>query len=329
LKTAYSIQFLRAIAALSVLLYHEGLLENGYAGVDVFFVISGVIMGMTGLHDRPAPFLIKRAIRIIPLYWAATLVTCALAASTNLFRRFTFDTPSLLKSLFFIPYFNPEGKVWPLIVPGWTLEYEMFFYLVFALGLYFKKPVVMVVSVMLACATTGFVIAADSAPLTIYTNQLLLEFAAGVLLARAPMAIGMKPGIAFVIAGVAGYMAVSLSDSSQSMPRILAFGVPAFLVVAGCIAIERAGKWHRIRPMEMIGDASYSLYLLHGQVIALIEKTPLGHSQWLKLPVVIALSIAVAILSYRFFELPMGRVLRKYLLPDAKRAPIGRPLPQS
>jgi len=95
----------------------EGRWVLGAAGVDIFFVISGYLMGLLGSQQHPLQFFTRRAIRIIPLYWAITLVYFV-AAKAGLFSRLTVTPAELLGSLLFIPYFNAEGQVWPIVVPG-------------------------------------------------------------------------------------------------------------------------------------------------------------------------------------------------------------------
>ncbi len=111
----------------------------GSAGVDVFFIISGFIMvhiswERFGQRAAPADFLRRRVIRIVPLYWLATLA--ALAAHKLLWTTHGADAGwrDLAYSLSFIPY-SDDGSWYPILPSGWTLNYEMMFYIVFALGL--------------------------------------------------------------------------------------------------------------------------------------------------------------------------------------------------
>ena len=99
----------------------------GQAGVDVFFVISGFIMWMvTAEPVGPAQFLWHRVVRIVPLYWIATLIMAAHRSSS------VSDT---VNSLLFWPYRDANDELWPVLVQGWTLNFEMFFYLLFAAAL--------------------------------------------------------------------------------------------------------------------------------------------------------------------------------------------------
>ncbi|HEY6434616.1 MAG TPA: acyltransferase [Acetobacteraceae bacterium] len=111
----------------------------GSAGVYVFFIISGFIMvhiswERFGQRAAPADFLRRRVIRIVPLYWLATVA--ALAAHKLFWATHGADAgwTDLAYSLSFIPY-SADGGWYPILPGGWTLNYEMMFYIVFALGL--------------------------------------------------------------------------------------------------------------------------------------------------------------------------------------------------
>src|SRR5262249_55839896 len=135
-----------AVAALLVVFNHsrqfagfESAIDTtvGHAGVDIFFVISGFVMAVTaGRANYPAGvFLQRRIIRIVPLYWAATFFTAGLLLiAPGLFRDNVVTLKHFLLSLFFIPHVSPDSAhdLSPLIKIGWTLNFEMFFYVVFA-----------------------------------------------------------------------------------------------------------------------------------------------------------------------------------------------------
>ena len=139
-----SIQYLRAVAALMVVFHHIinakpwlfNPLENYPSlatGVDIFFVISGFIMYVAARNEAPLEFLKKRIIRIVPLYWVATLAFVIVKTKLHIFSLTPEDWLHIAKSLAFIPHHDPTnpGKIWPYLIQGWTLNYEMFFYLIF------------------------------------------------------------------------------------------------------------------------------------------------------------------------------------------------------
>jgi peptidoglycan/LPS O-acetylase OafA/YrhL len=144
-----NVQALRGLAALLVVFVHLdnlllaiGLSTFGGAGVDIFFVISGFIMVYTTAdrHVTPWSFMADRIARIVPIYWLITLaVFCIALVSPMLLQATRADWNELVKSLFFIPFTKADGVVAPMFYVGWTLNYEMFFYLLFALGLAFPS----------------------------------------------------------------------------------------------------------------------------------------------------------------------------------------------
>ena len=305
-----SIQSLRALAALLVVAFHvsDGAFVTGAAGVDIFFVISGFIMGTVGVRETPLTFLKKRVVRIVPLYWAVTLFMCAVSLF-GLFARFSFNAEQLVKSLLFIPYLDPTGHIWPLVVVGWTLNLEILFYAVFTLALLFGAPIRLTVAILALLALAGYIFAPSAAPLQLWTSPLLLEFVAGLLLATVLRPAGRGLGLAMLGFAIAGLAVVGAAGWFEPEGRILAWGLPAALIVAGALALERAGAWpaKALKPLEAIGDASYSLYLLHGLVIAFAHRL-FGDGLLVNLAIVVV-SIAIALFSFRLFERPVGRFL--------------------
>src|SRR5215475_10218712 len=137
-----NLHLLRALAALAVVYYHTtseaGLNLSpaiGSHAVDVFFVISGFIIARSAAGSSKR-FLLRRIIRIAPLYWIATLVVFGLALSRpQILHNTRADYRQLLCSLLFIPYDTPQAGTLPTLILGWSLNYEMYFYLVFAIAL--------------------------------------------------------------------------------------------------------------------------------------------------------------------------------------------------
>ncbi|MGA0606728.1 acyltransferase family protein [Phenylobacterium sp. VNQ135] len=276
-----SIQYLRGIAAFGVLVFHAAERAGGHfgvgaAGVDIFFVISGFIMWVVTCRKTPAPgdFLIRRVQRIVPLYWAVTLLVVGVAlAIPGSFPNLQVTFEALAKSLFFVPYQDPNGLIAPLIVPGWTLNYEMFFYLLFAAGLLAPARLRpwLVSAALIALVAVRPLLDAENPLVATYTDPILLEFGAGVWLGklwsedRLPR---VSLGWAMAALGLAGFVAVTLAGVDVATARVLWWGVPALLLVAGAVSVERHGRVPDLWPLRVIGDASYSLYLVHGLAIS-------------------------------------------------------------
>lgn len=322
-----TIQYLRGLAALGVLIFHVteragGTFGPGAAGVDVFFVISGFIM-WTVTQQRPTTpvrFLVRRLQRVAPLYWGLTLIVVAVAlVAPGVFPTMSPTLGQLAQSLAFIPYRDPTGLIAPLIVPGWTLNYEMFFYVVFALTLLTPdraRPWLLTLGLVALVAVRPLG-PPDSALWSTYTNPLLLEFAAGVWLGKAWLE-GWRPSVeascAMLAVGLIAFAAVGLSEVDVEPARALLWGVPALLVVAGAVGLEGRGKAPELPALQRIGDASYSLYLVHGLAISAVVRLleALGAASP---PMILACGLVVGVLAgllvYRFVEQPISRLTKR------------------
>src|SRR5271168_1999681 len=197
------VQALRAAACLLVVIYHARLAAggantirswpNGAAGVDLFFVISGYVMvaSSTELMARPdgwRVFLARRLRRIVPLYW---LLTAAKLAVTELVPALTPHTRptwwNVCASLAFIPARDAAGFIRPVLPVGWSLNFELFFYALFAVALALRLSPLWLTPVLAGVAAAGsFYTPTWPAPL-ILANGMVLEFAAGVALASVPL----------------------------------------------------------------------------------------------------------------------------------------------
>lgn len=307
MKKLRSVQSLRAIAALLVLVYHlsDGGFVAGGGGVDIFFLISGFIMGTVGTRETPRVFLIRRLIRIAPLYWLITFAMC-LVSLVGLLANFSFDLHRLTLSLLFIPHFDPEGHIWPLFVPGWTLNLEMLFYALFAVALLTPRP--LVVASLLLCALVALGLCGWQAPAMIqWTTPMLLEFVLGMCISR--FRAKLRPGMALPFLGISTLMlaATAIVPLDPTPYRVIVWGLPAGLLLAGCIAMEDGDRWptRLLAPLERLGDASYSLYLTHGIVLAAVFKfLPMGSMTAI---VAVGASLVVAQLSFVLLERPINR----------------------
>ncbi|KQZ05902.1 hypothetical protein ASD21_18125 [Caulobacter sp. Root1455] len=340
MQTLRSVQSLRAVAALMVVLFHALSRQNvpfgiGAAGVDIFFVISGFIMWtISDRESAPGVFLRRRLIRIAPLYWLVTLfmAACAIVLPGKVFSTLTVDAASVVHSVLFLPHRDPQGQIFPVLTPGWTLNYEMAFYVLFAACLWLRRswrlPAMAAVMIALVVAGLAF---KPSHPLGVtYTDPLILEFLAGAILAEARRrgAIAPTPVAAgLLILGSATLVAQHLS-AVQVWPlaRPLIWGVPALAIVAGAVMLEARGRAVEAPLLKTLGDASYSIYLLHGLVVSLLFKLAGGLGAAAFCAAAVFASCAVGYASYRLFEKPFSGWLRRVTeRPDrarAKTAPI-------
>ncbi|WP_427022972.1 acyltransferase family protein [Aureimonas ureilytica] len=279
------IQYLRGIAALMVAVFHAfELIERqsgianpfkvGALGVDIFFVVSGFIIFVAAEKSEPRPgdFMLRRILRIVPLYWALTLFISALAlVRPELLASTVFDPVHLLASLFFVPMAHPKlGELFPVLVPGWTLNYEMAFYLVMAGALWApraRRPWIVLALLVSLVALHSF-----GAPIpAFYGNSIILEFGLGLLIAMAyRTGWRIDDGIGTIVT-LAGFAALVWLEPLD-LPRIVKAGLPAALIVGGAALALRPAARVPQPLLLLLGDASYSLYLTQAIVLPAVAK---------------------------------------------------------
>jgi exopolysaccharide production protein ExoZ len=198
---------------------------------------------------------------------------------------------------------------------GWTLEYEMFFYALCVIALLAPTAhrLKLLGVFLLALVALGFALPQSNDFVRVYTNPLLLEFGAGLVLAVLWRSKALAPawlaGLS-VGAGFCCYAAEQVGWAPQSGVRVIDWGLPALLIVAGALGLESAGKVPHFRFGLLLGDASYSLYLTHGFVVSAIEWELSAAPVWLRAVLIAAGACGLAVASYIFFERPMTRLLR-------------------
>lgn len=295
-----SLQLGRAAAVLSVLFFHIGVLSVEYqhgcfyyawvqvlrAGVDVFFVISGVVMVVTtyqrleqqGTGKR---FLIHRVSRIYPPYLFLTAILTV----------FWLARPDAVNSKNGVDLFSsytlwPSVKQLPLVQVGWSLSYEMMFYLVFfCLVAYVRKEwfpralILWSLAIFTGCAA----IALDSSgtllrmfPRTAFLfSPYVLEFVAGCFIGLAFLKLKFVRGRTSVIVAAAlftleavVFQAINFDGNNRMVSRVLLFALPSALLVYGLLAWEGETRSLQVpRWVIRCGDMSYSIYLVHLLVV--------------------------------------------------------------
>lgn len=288
-----SIQYLRGLAALMVVYHHcvNKILELnpdalipysgfGNAGVDIFFVISGFIMWVTTVSKPQSPrrFWYRRIIRIVPLYWFFIFVIVITKRSMpGLLQSTQIDPLHIFNSLLFIPHFHPfeSDQIWPILIPGWTLNYEMFFYFIFGASLFVptRWRLAALTTTFLLLPLTGLLLAPGNALLITYTDKLLLEFLAGIFIgAFFVRGIALSPFFSTLSAATAIILLIVFETSIlPGGPRLLNWGLPAVFLVMAALGLDKAGKIPRISFLQLLGDASFSIYLSHILSIEMVE----------------------------------------------------------
>jgi exopolysaccharide production protein ExoZ len=339
-----SLQFLRFLAALMVVVYHAGfaarqhgllgpaqdawldLTAIGKSGVHIFFVISGFIMVYATRHSgrdgqATGRFLYRRVVRIYPIYW----LYCGLYAAFHawILHPHALAPWDVLGALLLWP-----GHSAMIIGPGWTLSYEVYFYLCFAACMPLGAPLSLrtLTGLIVSAVAAGFLIGKGGPSFEVLTSTLLLEFLAGVWIAV--LVIGDRPlpalvAPAAIACAAAGFLAPAFLGFPD-IPTVILWGVPSALLVFGMTLQERRRRTPRIvRRLSPLGNGSYSLYLLHNLLldvifVALLAAGASDRHGWAWTALAVLACCVVSAHAYRFVEAPLlaGLVHRR-------RRPVG------
>jgi exopolysaccharide production protein ExoZ len=333
----WSLQVLRFIAALMVVYVHSAqvafvstgsigfiphsLAVMGRAGVDIFFVLSGVVISITARDMTPSQFAWRRLRRILPIYWVACIGPILIASKTGL------DWRGVLATVLLWP--ATEVMREPYLPVAWTLTFEMLFYLSVVLVLIDQRWF----HALLGLYALAFLLRPCGPVFQILGNPLVLEFLFGVVIAKLPMWRGAVVGIpvGLMALSITGILRIAPAGGTlefltgeENLQRVFVYGLPSALIVYGTIQIKvREGLW------TYLGEMSYSLYLFHPLVVSLLLRL------WTAFPIQPDLIVAVTVIastaiSWRVHEMVEKPVLRK--LPsdwNAVRRHVGERLASS
>ena len=335
-----NIQLLRFFAAAAVLVGHAGDLFMPQStawravpwsgGVDVFFVISGFVMtyltqGRFGQPGAPSAFLLRRVIRIVPPYW---LFTTMMVAAVLLFgehvRNTRLDPSVVASSYFFVPWPRADGQLNPLLSQGWTLNYEAFFYVLFAIALCSRRGLIWLGGAFAVLVAAHPIIPAAWFIAKFWTNPIILEFLGGIglgVLFLRGRRLPLWASLALAAGAVAVHLAAGVLEPGM-IRRMTQIGLPALLLCASLVlAPEPTSPGPVRRALVAGGDSSYTLYLSHTFTLnaALIawDHSGLGMPA-AAMGLAMLLSIAAAVLMYRWIERPMTDAL--HLMTGTSRA---------
>ena len=319
-RTFYSVQYLRAAAALLVVTYHavhkQGQLAGttqswdvGQCGVDLFFIISGFIMCNTAESRRltATSFLKARFIRIMPLYWTLSLAALAIFLVRPDLVNSSGGETTILNS--FTLY--PVGKKL-LVQNGWTLSYEFWFYLIFAVTIHLGNMLrpLAVSSIIVALVAIGQFASFQSPAAIFATSPMLLEFVMGVL-AYTYMTLRPRSSFPYPLLALVGVVWLCLfGERGLSGIRPIDFGVPMLLVFVGVVRCESTlYKFRTTMPGRLakaLGDSSYSLYLCHPfslvATAVLIKRIGLSNYPVASVATLVALAALTGFVCYRLVE---------------------------
>lgn len=356
-----SIQILRGLAALVVVLGHTiGKIKHEYPkesipqlfldlwhisalGVDIFFVLSGLIMVLVtkdiqNNKENIQSFIKKRIIRIYPIYWIAFLAYLFLLLLSNLMSSSSalgnIQFLPLISSILLLPTMNGDSY-YPYLGIAWTLTFEVFFYIVYAsllaLSIYSR---LIYLSIIFGCLVLMNLLLTSSFSnpyFQYYTNPIILEFLAGCwigYLYKRRLILDVK------YSALLGIFALSLIAFSSQLGtpyvsfynlnswRFVVWGLPSIMLVYAVLSAERIlFQTVAFRPMVKLGDASYSLYLFHAAVILPVLGvifSALKVYDYINIyyaVVILSIScIAGAYLIYVRIELPLTSILKKRML---------------
>ncbi|WP_375462543.1 acyltransferase family protein [uncultured Methylobacterium sp.] len=356
-----AVQVLRAVAAGMVVLLHaqavfalqgeaRGLWMPQFtalplgAGVDLFFVISGFIIvyaseGLFGADGGGLVFLRRRLLRVVPLYWFALSLRLAVllagaAAGTMAAPGFA----AVATSYLFIPFdalgYGPRYP-FPILDLGWTLNYEVMFYVLFACGIAVARSIsrggretagLLVVGVLAAAVVAAWCRPPAIDQVWFWFQPIVLEFAAGIglaLLFQRGVRLGRVTAGLLCGLGVLVWATIDVAwfdpmsgPAQYGWPRALIWGGGAALVFAGLVFGPFRFDHPVLRRLVGIGDASYALYLLHPFVFlaakVILPALPLRAGLlWPLTVLMVAVSVLATLAFHRRAEAPAIRWLQR------------------
>lgn len=344
----YRLQVLRFVAAAMVLLGHaqlkvrevQGITLGAYqpfnnlvffaSGVDIFFVLSGFIMYAISRDEFGRPgasrnFFLRRLARIGPPYWLfTTAMVCAALLLGQHVSHNQLALDNVIASYLFVPWRNNYDEWYPVLALGWTLNFEMLFYVLFAIGLRWpaSRGLGFIVLAVGGLGVLGAVAPPSTAPLAVWCNPIVFEFLFGIGLARVYISGWRWPrGAALTVLAtgiVLLYLGSSLSaPSTYWTPRALWMGIPALLICASAALVREAAVPGPIgRAFAFAGDASYALYLSHPfslVALGLVWRYINLSEPWTFIVTAVLFSVAISMVFHRWIEQPVTLILNRWI----------------
>ena len=313
----YSIQYLRGMACLAVVFFHtyslglewpikNSFFDLGYLGVHVFFFISGFIIShIIKKNEKHEVFFKKRLARIYPAYFQAYLINILYFTFNHFYKKYNFGNHDFWDITLFTFFDTKQGIVDFVVLGSWTLYYEMFFYLVIAFSMCYFKNV--------KNGIHAFLIICCFFPKTLSFSELNVEFffifLAGFYFCELIKKIKISDAI---ILAVCLYKVFLLNGINSLYCCLLSI---IFIIFFNSIKLKE------LKSLTLIGDASYSIYLLHFPLLFFIQPLIFGLSYEIKgilLHIISAITVmivtAIGILNYEFFEKPIAKKLQKFMV---------------
>jgi exopolysaccharide production protein ExoZ len=281
-----NLQGLRLYAAIPVVLYHTklslpGVRPVGVFGIHLFFLLSGYIMASICDGDSTA-FARRRLIRILPLYWSLTVMLYLAAWKFPHLMNATRAVPSeLIKSLLFIPFAKSNGQYKPILFVGWTVNCEMFFYMMLSAAVLINKrrAALLASGIMLSVMGLCFLFRNESVIARFYSNPILLECIFGlgsyycVRFIVSRLTPPLKP--ALLCAAIGSMILLPAIEEWQllnRMPEVIQYAPLCFVLICSVCLLAGLGADLKAGTIVLLGDASYVMYLTHPYVIQFLDR---------------------------------------------------------
>jgi exopolysaccharide production protein ExoZ len=333
-----AIQILRGIAALLVVTGHafteaaqvrEDLVIPKFdfgIGVDIFFLISGFVMTLSAsrfaTESSPATqFMLRRIIRIVPLYWFYTTgMLLAIALLPGALNNSATDLPTVISSFLFFPHKNISGSFNPVLSLGWTLNYEMYFYVIFALALslgglkYWFSALwgSLLLSVFAKYSAVGI--------FDFWGDNIILEFLVGATVAKFYKNFHINKSKIYFLLGVQTAGIVYFTISPNNSERIFALGLPSLMFFFAVVFLMPEIWLKFTTPAsKYIGDSSYSLYLSHPFTLGITKivwskVSPSHELHYLYIALSILACLYIGRISYLLIESPITKKLNSLMI---------------
>lgn len=341
----YSLQVFRGLAAVMVLLAHANIMLNrelfsgaiiiGYVGVDFFFVLSGFIIMLTSRKDigtgKVMPYIRKRLTRVYPPYILYTIITIAISyayfiyTGAGIVTWIDINVLNVIKSISLYPI-SQDITPPPIIPVAWTLSYEMLFYAVFASAFFIKgRGYVFFVAILwLSIISISKILSLsfENNILSMLLSLRNIEFIMGCALAYfVGVVVNWKVSALTLMIGLI-LLVISWHNtlngfSVTTLGNWAAFGVPFAMIIFGATRLEslvhnKEGKIFRF--LVYLGDASYSIYLVHFIVIMICKRAILDRGMtigYIEFWATSSIALIVSIAMYSLIEKPIMRLFNR------------------
>ena len=338
------IQLVRGVGALLVCSFHMKTLLNtptfaygnflfgsGAIGVALFFILSGFIIVYTTQNsghnlDSVRLFALKRVVRIVPLYYLVTLIWIVGLGQVGYYLLHNPDL--LLRAFTFVPPFSRSvgpSFGFPPVVVGWTLYYEMLFYLIFCISLFFGKFRYAVLSFIILALVIGLPMLMGSAVdfsgsrsygfsfryLEVMASPVMLYFLLGIGIGwvyLSSFSIKSRALIMLMVGSSLIYFWLAYFGDGRFANSVLTNLLTCGALLFSLLMLHKNRVVVVSNLFVYLGDISYSLYLVHPLVIVFLPKIlkNVGLAGLAKGPTLYVLALifilALSMVSYELIE---------------------------